>query len=333
MQYNKIFKSRDLWMGFAILWIMLFHSNFNIPLINYVKYIGYGGVDIFFFASGVGCYFSLKRDSDNWAFMKRRMSRILPTYFIFLFFWFLYKLLVDSITLKEVFANIFCVGWVIGLKNQFNWYMNGIWILYIIAPFLFSFINQKPYKKRIVIFILIMLLASIPFFNTDILILISRLPIYFIGFYFASQSEKNDTLTIRQFIILILMMCFGVITLFLFALKCNSLMWKYGLWWYPFIFITPGLCFIISFIFNYFYGKPARVLKQVISLIGKYSFEIYLVHVFFYDVFKRCIKCGFIINTNLNWLIVSLIVMPFSFLLKKITNKVVIATDRAKPSR
>ena len=330
MQYNKIFKSRDLWMGVATLWIMLFHSRFNIPLINYVKYIGYGGVDIFFFASGVGCYFSLKHDSDNWAFIKRRMNRILPTYFIFLFFWFLYKLLVDSITLKEILGNIFCVGCIIGLKNQFNWYMNGIWIMYIIAPFLFSFINQKSSKKRIVIFILVMLLASIPFFNTNMLIVITRLPVYFIGFYFASQSEKNDILGTRQFSILVLLMCFGVITLFLFALKCNSLMWKYGLWWYPFIFITPGLCFIISFISNYCYGKIGRVLKKIILFVGKYSFEIYLVHVFFYDILKRCIKSGFVINTNLNWLIVSLIVIPFSFLLKKITNKVVTESHRLK---
>lgn len=323
MKYNKIFQNRNLWMGIAILWIMLFHSGFNIPVVNYIKAIGYGGVDIFLFASGVGCYFSLKHDSNNFNFIKRRMKRILPTYFTFLIFWFLYKILVDSITLKEMLANIFCVGWMIGLKNQFNWYINGIWILYILTPFLFSFISQKSQKKAGIV-ILIMLLVSIPFWNTTTLMLVTRLPIYFIGIYFASQGEKNTELSIREFIVYILLMCFGFIILFLFLVSFDSnSIWKYGLWWYPFIFITPGICLSISFIADYSHNKICEIVKQVISFIGKYTFEIYLVHISVYDIFGRLIQTETMKSNNFNWLVASLVVIFLSFLLVKCTKIVI----------
>lgn len=53
---HRISKYRDAFMGIAILWIMLHHSNFYLPNPLFgIKRLGYSGVDIFMFVSGLGC--------------------------------------------------------------------------------------------------------------------------------------------------------------------------------------------------------------------------------------------------------------------------------------
>ena len=67
MALNETFRFRNQWLGIAMVWIMWYHSGFsgNIRVFHYLKSIGYGGVDICLFASGIGCYFSLEKDSSN----------------------------------------------------------------------------------------------------------------------------------------------------------------------------------------------------------------------------------------------------------------------------
>ena len=74
MTLRDTFKYRSIWMGFAILWVVFYHI--NIPINNtpifFLKTFGYGGVDIFIFASGIGCYYSYLRDRSPLDFIKRR---------------------------------------------------------------------------------------------------------------------------------------------------------------------------------------------------------------------------------------------------------------------
>lgn len=50
-------------MGLAILWVMFFHSSIKIDnfILNVLKIIGYGGVDIFLMISGLGLYYAYKK--------------------------------------------------------------------------------------------------------------------------------------------------------------------------------------------------------------------------------------------------------------------------------
>ena len=61
MNFTLVSKYRTELMGIATLWVMLFHyGNINIPIIDNLRIIGYGGVDIFLFLSGIGLSFSIK---------------------------------------------------------------------------------------------------------------------------------------------------------------------------------------------------------------------------------------------------------------------------------
>lgn len=97
-----ITKERSAIIGCAMIWIVLYHARIDIPfkLYNFITSIGYGGVDICIFASGIGCYYSLSKSADIVEFIKRRFARLLPPYWCFLPFWIFYKMLNSEITVR-----------------------------------------------------------------------------------------------------------------------------------------------------------------------------------------------------------------------------------------
>ena len=80
MSYSKFFKYRSIWMALAILWIVFYHYGAAVSgrIPTNIKRIGYGGVDIFVFASGIGLYCSLiKSGLDLNKYVHRRLKRLL----------------------------------------------------------------------------------------------------------------------------------------------------------------------------------------------------------------------------------------------------------------
>ena len=72
-----------------MLWILLFHIPMELPGagLRLFRQLGYGGVDLCLFASGVGCFYSLSKDPDAGRFLGRRLWRLGPVYLIFMLFW------------------------------------------------------------------------------------------------------------------------------------------------------------------------------------------------------------------------------------------------------
>ena len=86
MSYSVLSKYRTELMGVAILWVMLFHSfdlDMGLPLLEWLRAAGFGGVDIFILLSTMGLVMSLARREQNYTeFMTRRASRVLPAYYL-----------------------------------------------------------------------------------------------------------------------------------------------------------------------------------------------------------------------------------------------------------
>ena len=78
-------KYRTALMGFAALWILIFHE--WVPVFEgggklqaaeeFVKRIGFCGVDIFLFLSGIGMTYAIKKTRSLSAFYYKRLKRIL----------------------------------------------------------------------------------------------------------------------------------------------------------------------------------------------------------------------------------------------------------------
>lgn len=321
--YEEITKFRDVWMGLAIVWIVFFHSGLKIPLVQFVKASGYGGVDIFIFASGIGCFCSLSHNSDCLDFMIRRAKKLLPTYYVFMFFWIIYKRISIGITFQRILANLFCDGWFLQLGHQFNWYIDGIWLLYLLAPYLFLIVkNDNNIKKHIIIGGILMLF-SVTFWKTHLLMLISRIPLFYLGMHFGNKALKNEAIGKKDKNLMITAMITGMIGLLISFLFFEEYLDSYGLLWYPFILIIPGLCFIISYIISGILAVwPKSKLIAIFKLLGKHTFEVYLVHIFLFDAFDKLVGDGRIKENNAIWFLIIIMIIPVSMLLTFMTGMV-----------
>ena len=288
MTLKEVIKYRKIWMGFAILWVIFFHFGYKPPdPLAALQSSGYSGVDIFFFASGIGCYLSYSRDKNAAAFIKRRFIRIMPTYFVFIVIWCTYKVITDGMDFTTVLGNIFCVQDLTGKDGSFNWYFGAMWIFYLLTPYFVAIADKIKKPAGCVLFCLLLVLFSFPFWNVKALIIIvTRMPVYFLGMYLAKRSqESDDKISLKFMLIATVLSIISMAAFIVCYFKLHDELWNYGLWWYPFIITAPTICLYLSFICKQLEKKSAgRNILKAFSFIGSYTFELFLVHLF---VFKE----------------------------------------------
>ncbi len=328
MELKNILKYRSVWLGCAMLWIVFYHSAHFIKGLYFFKNIGYGGVDICLFASGAGCYYSLCKNDEPLTFLKRRFARIFPTYWCFLPFWFLYAFKAKEMNISTILGNIFGVQSIVGLSNAFNWYITTILLFYIFAPYFKKLVDKISDIKIHMLIICLMLVFSIPFWNTIVfIIIVSRIPIFYMGMLFAKYAKQGARVTKKSFVVYIVTMLLGFLLLYLVFNHYRDYRWTHGLYWYPFILVTPGLCVCISCAMTFLDRiKAASFVSKGLSFVGKYSFEIYLVHILVYDTVNYLIESSVLPSTDIVRILSTLFVpvgcMILSFITKLVFEKI-----------
>ena len=323
MKLSDTLKYRSAWMGFAMLWVVFYHSSHFIDGMRFFKNTGYGGVDIFLFASGIGCYYSLCKDDDVLRFAKRRVTRIFPTYWCFLPFWFVYAFKAFDMSYADVIGNIFGIQNFTIKGHFFNWYISAILLLYILAPYMKKLVDRFDSLLAQVAMIAVLVLLSVPFFNSNTLIItMTRLPIFYIGMIFAKRCTGKVSLSLTKIIAYILVAAIGFFVLYMAFndQQLRPLRWKYGLYWYPFILIAPGLCVALSCVMTFLEKSLFTTwIVQVFSFVGKYSFEIYLVHLLIYDSVTYMVNNHLIQRTDTVNVVSTLLIPVGCFVLVMIT--------------
>lgn len=321
MYFKDSLRYRQVWLGFALIWIIMFHWPLNLPPLPFLRRYGYGGVDICIFASGIGCFYSLCSESNILAFLKRRLKRLIPTYLIFIIAWLIYQILADNFSFQMALGNILAVQNFTGLDSDFNWYISAILLFYILAPYFKAIVDQaSPAQKAL--FLLFLLVFSIPFWRAHTYIItVTRLPLFFIGMLFADLCKKDVRISNKHIAGMIVAFIFGAISLVTVHSLAPQYLWSHGLYWYPFILITPPLCIAISRIAMVL--EKAKVTKPLISflsLCGNYSFELYLVHILLtlcISAFIRLFKLSHI--SNVIWGAGTVLIVVGCFMLRRFT--------------
>ena len=174
-------KTIDILKGFAMLMVILHHYNqkftCNISLFHFFQM----GCQIFFVMSGFGVSFSLSKKFDKhfefselMPFYQSRYRRIAPSYY----FMIVVVFLVNSILLglkirpmafgsnRSLFGIACNVLFIHGLVPSANnnvipggWYIGTLMLLYLIAPFLYSFFRKNVRRKKTAC--LLMIISSI----------------------------------------------------------------------------------------------------------------------------------------------------------------------------
>lgn len=142
----------------ALLWIALFHSTFDLPagFLAMVKELGYGGVDVFLFLSGVGLYYSMEREPGIGRFYKKRVLRLLPAAFIIMPQEALRWALGIS-SGREFLENVTLVSyWTRGYRAY--WFLAAILVFYLLYPAVYRLVKSERYG----LYILVLCLSLIP---------------------------------------------------------------------------------------------------------------------------------------------------------------------------
>lgn len=292
--------SRQWWMGFSMIWIILFHlwemkgglkGYVGINFFDFFFSKGYLGVDIFFFLSAYGCACSF--DKNSWKrFYKNRILRLFPIYAIYVYL--LVSIYGHNFSHERWVVFLFQITGLSSLTwshTHIEWYLPAQILVYAFFPliYLLSRILQQKIKYFFVVILGLSLFAFLidRVFISDFAL---RFPIIIFGaitfFIISRRNEKK----ILQFYL-----CGAVIAFLMIrntTLACSL--------------TIPLLLYSVS-------GCNMKLpFKKQISFIGKHSLEIYLAQNLALDHFMRYTS---VTNIVLKFLLIALIITTGSFIL------------------
>ena len=323
MELKKCLKFRNLWVGIAMLWIFFFHSALELTSEGLVmfKNFGYGGVDICLFASGIGCYLSLEKDPDILEFLKRRVKRLGPVYLCFIVPWILWRLWISDMPGWAILGNLLGVQSLVSWDYHFNWYIGGLVVYYFTMPYMKRLTDSWGKLWQDLLVWLCIAVATIPFWgDQNNIVLLSRLPVVYSGMVFGKLIKDGYILRVRDYLVSGLAVAAGAGVLVFCQTRFPALLWNQGLYWYPFALIAPGCCVLISALAEKLEGyKIFRGIRRLLEIVGVYSFELYLIHVFMYEDFRMVIlDYLWRITVNGQWLMSIPVILVGIFLLNRV---------------
>lgn len=290
-------------MGAAMLWVMLFHSlgDISIPILGKIKSIGYGGVDIFLFLSGIGLYFSLTKSSNIKDYYKKRLLRIYPYYIPIVLMFSLFAVIKNHYPIPIIFTNITAIAfflkpvYALGGAYRFDWYIPSLLALYLVTPAFFRFFKKKAVLSTIAVSCIAIIFSILIVFSDNwryLLIFTTRIPIFFIGLLIGKYIKEGKELNNKSLCFLFLAFIAGCGILVFCISRFSGALWYYGLWWYPFILITLPLSLLISCCMNSFSNYKFPIL----TFIGQYTLSIYLIHERSISILTNIFESNRIIN-------------------------------------
>lgn len=253
-------------MAISAILILIYHLWINITNLEieiYLRQICVIGVDIFFFISA---YTIGKSDINYKNFIANRFKKIYLVFFIFSVIGAFYF----NWSLKKFFNVIFGFELMKSGGGAFLWFIPGIMLVYLILPLMKKLDIRFPKITPFILFIIYMLVVVIISIFSDynaLFILINRIPIILIGYYFARYDIFNK-LNKNKMIYwgLAIISTIGGIIISYFIFKNH-----FQVTWFKEIFYVLYIPFIIGVIL--IIDKIRK--NKLIDYIGSITLELY----------------------------------------------------------
>lgn len=290
---NILSKYRTLFMGLAIVLVLIYHAFCVVYNPLGKANIGYVGVDIFLLLSGFGLTFSYMNNKLLF-FYKNRLIRIYPLYFLCVCILYLLN---DKWNFVDYLFNLLTVGFYLNNGvNRFDWYIESLFTLYILFPLLAEYAKLKLWGVLLLIFIICIILSVVNI-SWWYDCFISRIPIFIFGIVCAKYEISQ-----KVFLIITLL---GL----LFYFPCS-------IFFSEFLAASFLVLPIIIIVAHLIQNVDKRII-ELISFMGKRSLELYLANVFVLYVLKSYDLSVF--NRALIYIPLQII---FSFILIVINNRI-----------
>ena len=150
----------------------------------------------------------------------------------------------------------------------------------------------------------------------------------FLGICFADYGARHEEIPARLAAALIALSCLGW-GLLVYIVKCvpDDRIWAYGLYWFPFILIAPGLCIVLSLLAACL-DKVAPQIIRGCTFLGGCTLEIYAVHAFAFQVFRDALSDDILYGTDKRWLLLSVLSVLFAVLLAHVMARLTAKTQK-----
>lgn len=287
MRIKDLFKYRSVWMGFCIILVIWFHFPFNYntgsaslnQLLSYIKFFVYYTVDIFFIASGIGCYLSLQKNNDLLGFFKRRAGRFFPTYYPYIVIYALYNLILfRTFSYKDFAAHVYLVDPFVESTGG-TWYVTALWVSYLFAPLLAIIVKRCDRLYQKIILLTIIALLSVPFFGRiDFLLGTIRMFDFAVGMLIAKYCDTK--ISVKQIVIgnIIAVFCVAIMV-YSFIHYDYLFLTNYGLLFYPNYFAAPIIIIDLSLICMWLEkSKIGSAIIKIYSSLGGVTLELFFTH-------------------------------------------------------
>ena len=303
--FEQLSKYRSALMGLQILLIIFFHFTEDCKTYDvrydgliyiFYNYIRSSGVDIFLILSGMGLYFSWKKTPVYKTFYKKRLIRTLIPYFIVCIpAWIWLDLFIEKESVWTFFKDVTFLSFFTDGEKWF-WYILMVIVCYLVFPFVFEVIekcgDRITERMRVIDLCVIttVVLIMLQLYHNDlysnISIAVSRFPAFFVGVYLGKATYEKRTIPVRSVVIMAIA---AVILTGPLEMMDKKILGTYSL-----AFLNFSLCLLILVLFEKMEDSEKKLLKKsgmlvttALSWFGKYTIELYLIHVAVRKILKN----------------------------------------------
>jgi peptidoglycan/LPS O-acetylase OafA/YrhL len=338
MRIADTFAMKQGLMGFAALWIFVYHiwqpMFGSVPVLgrleSIVKYVGFAGVDLFFFLSGGGLVFSIQK-GNVWSFYKRRVERILIPYLIMAVCYALYQ----HWSVGLFFARISGVYFYKKSMYGFLWYVPAILTLYLLFPAYYALFSRSRHQSLFLLIVLALWLAlSILLKNTlrgDLYGFTNRIPIFLIGVNCGQKMKDGDDVLPRWFpFAAVGMLLLGVFLAYLTNVMKLELLFPVSNAAFPNMLLTLGMAFLIPWVSKRVIRRELPPVRKFFGFFGTISLAFYCTQELLYYVYRDVIGLN---HPALDNLALIVLITAASLLLSKVSDWLLQLCKRISPSK
>ncbi len=325
MRISDTFAMKQVLMGFAALWIFVYHVwqpvFGGVPVLGrleaIVKYVGFTGVDLFFFLSGGGLVFSIHKDTLG-GFYKRRLERIVIPYLIMAICYALFQHWDILLFLSRISGVHFYTRSIYG----FLWYVPAILTLYLLFPVYYYLFSRSKHKTRFTLIVLAGWLAlSVLLKNTlreDLYGFTNRIPIFLIGVLCGQKMKDRDDALPRWFpAVMAAALLLGILLAYLTNVQKVELLIPASNAAFPNMLLTLGIVFLVPWVSRRIIRREIPPLKKFFTFFGTISFTFYCTQELLYYVYQDVVGLH---HPALDNLALILLITVTSLLLSKISD-------------
>ena len=292
-QFSDLSRYRSSLMGIGILGVMLAHylswanTASIIPTAYFRPFTGLVFTEGFLLLSGLGLFYSWQKNSNTKSFYKKRIYRLFIPYMLISFAFIAYSAIISCSPLLDSILRLLTLKfWIFG--NDSMWYISVSLALYLAFPFIYQFLFNGKFSFKVKSLIIIFLWISICYiihilftgYYKSVELGFPKIWMFFLGMLLGKYAYSN-TRTSKMHIALF---CCIVVMAVLSNLSDNN-------------FIKPlGDCLlrlvtipIVCILFN-ITQKWNSFVHNILSWFGKYSLELYIIHLLVYESIKFSYK-------------------------------------------